>query len=63
VSVTAPAGETVPCPVTPLTPAARTQRAGLATGILFAMDCAEILSEDVGDGQDHAGVRVINSFR
>ena len=53
----------MPCPVTPLTPAARTQRTGLATGILFAMDCAEILSEDLSDGQDHAGVKVINPFR
>ena len=28
-----------------------------------AMGCAEVLSEDLGDGQDYAGVRVINPFR
>ena len=28
-----------------------------------AMGCAEILSEDLGDGQDYAGIRVINPFR
>jgi predicted nucleic acid-binding protein len=28
-----------------------------------AMRCAEVLSEDLGDGQDYAGVRVINPFR
>jgi predicted nucleic acid-binding protein len=27
------------------------------------MGCAEVLSEDLGDGQDYAGVRVINPFR
>jgi predicted nucleic acid-binding protein len=28
-----------------------------------AMGCAEVLSEDLGDGQDYAGVRVVNPFR
>jgi predicted nucleic acid-binding protein len=28
-----------------------------------AMGCAEVLSEDLGDGQDYAGVRGINPFR
>jgi predicted nucleic acid-binding protein len=28
-----------------------------------AMGCAEVLSEDLGDAQDYAGVRVINPFR
>jgi predicted nucleic acid-binding protein len=28
-----------------------------------AMGCAEVLSEDLNDGQDYAGVRVINPFR
>ena len=28
-----------------------------------AMGCAEVLSEDMADGQDYAGVRVINPFR
>ena len=28
-----------------------------------AMGCAEVLSEDLGDGQDYAGIRVINPFR
>ena len=28
-----------------------------------AMGCAEVLSEELGDGQDYAGVRVINPFR
>jgi predicted nucleic acid-binding protein len=28
-----------------------------------AMGCAEVLSEDMGDGQDYAGVRVTNPFR
>ena len=28
-----------------------------------AMGCAEVLSEDLGDGQDYAGIRVINTFR
>ena len=28
-----------------------------------AMGCAEVLSEDLGDGQDYGGVRVINPFR
>jgi predicted nucleic acid-binding protein len=28
-----------------------------------AMGCAEVLSEDLSDGQDYAGVRVINPFR
>ena len=28
-----------------------------------AMGCAEVLSEDLGDGQDYAGVTVINPFR
>jgi predicted nucleic acid-binding protein len=28
-----------------------------------AMGCAEVLSEDLGDGQDYAGVRVTNPFR
>ncbi len=28
-----------------------------------AIGCAEVLSEDLGDGQDYAGVRVINPFR
>jgi predicted nucleic acid-binding protein len=27
------------------------------------MGCAEVLSEDLGDGQDYAGVRVVNPFR
>jgi predicted nucleic acid-binding protein len=27
-----------------------------------AMGCAEVLSEDLSDGQDYAGVRVINPF-
>ena len=27
------------------------------------MGCEEVLSEDLGDGQDYAGVRVINPFR
>jgi predicted nucleic acid-binding protein len=28
-----------------------------------AMGCAEVLSEEMGDGQDYAGVRVTNPFR
>jgi predicted nucleic acid-binding protein len=28
-----------------------------------ATGCAEVLSEDMGDGQDYAGVRVTNPFR
>ncbi len=28
-----------------------------------AMGCAEVLSEDMGDDQDYAGIRVINPFR
>ena len=28
-----------------------------------ALGCAEVLSEDLGDGQDYGGVRVINPFR
>jgi predicted nucleic acid-binding protein len=28
-----------------------------------AMGCAEVLSEDLSDGQDYAGVRVTNPFR
>ena len=28
-----------------------------------AAGCAEVLSEDLGDGQDYAGIRVINPFR
>ena len=28
-----------------------------------ALGCAEVLSEDLGDGQDYAGVRVTNPFR
>jgi len=28
-----------------------------------AMGCIEVLSEDMGDGQDYAGVRVTNPFR
>jgi predicted nucleic acid-binding protein len=28
-----------------------------------ALGCAEVLSEDLGDGQDYAGVRVVNPFR
>lgn len=28
-----------------------------------AMSCTEVLSEDMGDGQDYAGVRVTNPFR
>jgi predicted nucleic acid-binding protein len=28
-----------------------------------AMGCAEVLSEDLGDGADYAGVRVTNPFR
>jgi predicted nucleic acid-binding protein len=28
-----------------------------------AMGCTEVLSEDMGDGQDYAGVRVANPFR
>lgn len=28
-----------------------------------AMGCAEVLSEDLKDGQDYAGVRVVNPFR
>ena len=28
-----------------------------------AMGCEEVLSEDLGDGQDYAGIRVINPFR
>ena len=27
------------------------------------MGCAEVLSEDLGDGQDYAGIRIINPFR
>jgi predicted nucleic acid-binding protein len=27
------------------------------------MGCTEVLSEDLGDGQDYAGVRVTNPFR
>jgi predicted nucleic acid-binding protein len=27
-----------------------------------AMGCAEVLSEDLGDGQDYAGIRVVNPF-
>jgi len=27
-----------------------------------AMGCAEVLSEDLGDGQDYAGIRVTNPF-
>jgi predicted nucleic acid-binding protein len=29
----------------------------------IAMGCAEVLSEDLGDGQDYAGTRVVNPFR
>ena len=28
-----------------------------------AMGCEEVLSEDLGDGQDYAGIRVVNPFR
>ncbi|HEY2278170.1 MAG TPA: PIN domain-containing protein [Streptosporangiaceae bacterium] len=28
-----------------------------------ALGCAQVLSEDLNDGQDYAGVRVINPFR
>jgi len=28
-----------------------------------AMGCAEVLSEDLGDGQDYAGIRVTNPLR
>ena len=28
-----------------------------------AMGCTEVLSEDMGNGQDYAGVRVTNPFR
>ena len=28
-----------------------------------ALGCREVLSEDMGDGQDYGGVRVINPFR
>ena len=28
-----------------------------------AAGCPEVLSEDLGDGQDYAGIRVINPFR
>jgi predicted nucleic acid-binding protein len=28
-----------------------------------AMGCAEVLSDDLGDGQDYAGIRVTNPFR
>jgi predicted nucleic acid-binding protein len=28
-----------------------------------AMGCTEVLSEDLGDGQDYAGIRVVNPFR
>jgi predicted nucleic acid-binding protein len=28
-----------------------------------AMGCRELLSEDLSDGQDYAGVRVTNPFR
>ena len=28
-----------------------------------ALGCEEVLSEDLGDGQDYAGIRVINPFR
>ena len=28
-----------------------------------ALGCTEVLSEDLGDGQDYAGVRVTNPFR
>ena len=28
-----------------------------------AADCREILSEDMGDGQDYGGVRVLNPFK
>ncbi len=27
------------------------------------MGCSEVLSEDLGDGQDYGGIRVINPFR
>jgi predicted nucleic acid-binding protein len=27
------------------------------------LGCAEVLSEDLSDGQDYAGVRVTNPFR
>ena len=27
------------------------------------MGCTEVLSEDLGDGQDYAGIRVSNPFR
>jgi predicted nucleic acid-binding protein len=29
----------------------------------LVMGCAEVLSEDLADGQDYAGVRVVNPFR
>jgi predicted nucleic acid-binding protein len=28
-----------------------------------ALGCTEVLSEDLGDGQDYAGVQIINPFR
>ena len=28
-----------------------------------AMGCPQVLSEDLNDGQDYAGVRVVNPFR
>lgn len=28
-----------------------------------AMSCSEVLTEDLNDGQDYAGVRVVNPFR
>ena len=28
-----------------------------------ALGCREVLSEDLGDGQDYGGVRVVNPFR
>jgi predicted nucleic acid-binding protein len=28
-----------------------------------ALGCAEVLPEDLGDGQDYGGIRVINPFR
>ena len=27
------------------------------------MGCAEVLSEDLADGEDYGGVRVVNPFR
>lgn len=38
-------------------------RDSAVTGASRATGCAEVLSEDLGDGQDYAGVRVTDPFR